>query len=1307
EVTTTGEQMHLTAPVLALFRRLPQCTLHNHYGPSESHVVTAYTLPGDPDLWVPHPPIGGAIDNTRLLVLDASMNLCPVGVPGELYIGGLCLARGYWNRPALTAERFISDPHSDDPTARLYRSGDIARWRPDGTIEYMGRRDDQVKIRGVRVEIGEVESSISRHPDVLETIVLAREDRPGERRLVAYVVMRSAGTGLAELRAFLRQSLPEVMIPAAIVPMSALPLTGNGKIDRRALPAPEDVTTPRTTPLVAPRSEIEAALASIWREVLRVDRLGVHDDFFELGGHSLAATQVFSRVRRIFGVELSFARLFTLPTIAALAAWIRAERASGPDAGDTIARAPRDRPVPLSSAQERLWFLHKMAPGSVSYHCPYFFRVGGPLDVAALQRAFDGLFARHEVLRTTFHEAGGRPLQVISRTGTITLERIDLTLLAPDDRAAQLRSCLDREGLRPFDLERGPLLRAGLVRVTETEHVLWLNMHHIILDGWSMDVLLRELAALYTGDRSLPEPALQYADYAIWERARSERDLSQAVAWWRAKLAGAPALLALPGDRPRPPVPSSRGGSVRFHLEKSQGEALRALGVKRGLTLAMVMFAGYVALLHRYTGEHDLVIGIPTSGRDRVELEPLIGLFVNTLPVRVDLSGDPSFLELLDQVRAVCLEAYDHDNVPFDRLVQELAPQRSIGHNPLVQIGFAPQPAGERDLRLAGLEVEALEIDAAKTVFDLALYTWEDSASITGLLEYSVDLFDRETIDRMRDHLVALLCGAVAEPDRKVSSIALAPVDKAGPRAATGPVAHELMHTLFEQHAARNPGHPAIVLGDARMSHAMLDERADLLARHLRARGVGAETLVALSVERSFDLIVGVLAILKAGGAFVPLDPEYPADRLAFMLEDSAAPVVLTQAKLADNFKQHRCVIRLDADWAEIARAPGPVPRDVARPDNAAYVIYTSGSTGRPKGVVVEHRNAVNLAHAQRAMYGLTAASVVLQFASLSFDAFVSELLSAWAVGATLCLLPPGLAVPGREFTDILRRQQVSLFALPPSLLAVLPVESLPALTHVVSGGEPCSAEVVDRWAPGRTFLNVYGPTEATVCASFARCQPGAGVPPIGGPLANVQLYVLDAGGHPAPVGVPGELYIGGAGVARGYLNRPELTHERFVADPFVGEAGARMYRTGDRVRVRGDGQLEFLGRLDQQIKLRGFRVELGEVEAALRAHPGVQDAAVIVGTDLVAFVVPGAVVGSTDAQDEHVDAWRAVNDETYAGPTVGEATLDITGWTSSHTGLPIPAEVMRVWRDSTVDRIAALPIGPARRVWEIGCGSG
>ena len=1323
----------------------------NNYGPTEGTVVSTSgsvaaraTRQSADETMIGAPPIGRPITNVRVALLDRNGQLVPAGVPGEIHIGGAGVARGYLGRPELTRERFVPDPFSTDPEARLYRTGDLARWRPDGNLEFLGRIDQQVKIRGVRIELGEIEAALREHPAVREAAVLAREDSPGNKRLVAYVIpdgARAAEGPDPGLRAFLQQRLPDAMIPAAFVELDQLPLTLSGKVDRDALPAPADLRSGLGPGFVLPRSGIEEALASIWREVLHHDRIGVHDTFFELGGHSLHAVQLFSRIRQIFGVEIRFHDLFAHPTVAAIAVLVKG--ASGQEAptsqategprpppgeNDPIPAIPRGGRLPLSFAQERLWFVHRLAPTSPASNCAFFFRLNGPLDAPALERSLLALVRRHEALRTTFLEIEGKPVQVITRAedASFRLEQVDLRSSPPEAREAEARRRMDARAEEPFNLEEGPLFRASLLALGPEAHLLALYFHHIVIDGWGAEVALRELGALYGSmlagaPAPLPELPVQYADYAVWQRRRLHESAEELLVWWRQKLLDAPPLLELPADHRRPPVQSFRGATLPFRLDPSLSAALRELGVRKGMTLSMIFLAMFAALLQRYTRRDDIVIGFPSANRERGELEGMLGFFVNTLPVRVDLSGDPTVQTLLERVRRVALEVYERDGLPFERLVQELRPERSPSHNPLVQIGYAPQPPGEHDLRLAGLSVEYVAADVKKTVLDLTLYSWDEPGGTSGSIEYSTDLFEQATIERLLSHFLALLGGAAKSPDLPVSALPM--LDEAERRRIVvewNDTAQELpegtcVHDLLEAQAARTPDATAVECEGRRLTYRELDRRSNQLAHYLHTFGVGPETVVAVCLERSIAMVIAIVGILKAGGAFLPLDPDYPSDRLAFMLEDSGAPVLVTQARLARLPTTMDKVILLDEAHPQIAEQPTEPPPRRAEPHDLAYVIYTSGSTGRPKGVLVEHHNAVNLVEGMRRHFGVRPGARVLQLSSPSFDASIADLLSTLTVGAALCLPPPRTALSGLELTRIMRELRISNVIVPPSVLAQQPVEDLPDLTTILVAGEPCSAELVDRWAPGRQFINGYGPTEGTVCATAGECHAGGGAPSIGRPITNVRVVLLDPHGQLVPAGVPGELYIGGAGVARGYLRRPELTGERFLPDPFSTDPEARLYRTGDLARWRPDGNLEFLGRIDDQVKIRGFRIELGEIEAALREHPAVREAAVLAREDLpgdkrlVAYVVPDltqAAEGHAPAlQQEQVADWRGLYEETYQEPAqVADPTFDITGWGSSYTGQPIPADEMRAWRDHTVAQLLALE---PRRVWEIGCGTG
>jgi amino acid adenylation domain-containing protein len=1130
------------------------------------------------------------------------------------------------------------------------------------------------------------------------------------------------------LKAFLKARLPHFMIPSAFVDLEELPLTPSGKIDRRALPPPDEPAAAVARDIVPPRSEIERTLCETWREVLGIALVGVRNDFLDLGGHSLHAVQIVSRIRSAFGIELTLGRFFAHTTIESIANLIENE-APARDTQATEAQPAQSGELLLSFAQEGLWFLYRLDPRSTAYTCPFFYRLTGPLDVSALEESIGELFRRHDALRVTISERDGKAFQVIRDDPTFRLEALDFRDLPGPDCEAELRRELDVEARHAFDLERGPLFRARLVTVGELDHVLLFCFHHIIVDGWSVGVLLKELGAVYeafcAGKPSpLPEPRARYADYVRAHHRATREELSQEVTFWRSKLDGAPPVLELPGARPRPRMPSFRGDSIPFRLGRTRAEGLREMARGKGMTTTMVMLSVFAALLHRSTGRDDILLGLPSANRGRIEGEGLMGFFVNTIPVRIDFTGDPPFEELLDRVRRASLDAYDHDKLPFERLVHELRPERNPAINPIVQIGFAPQPPGERELRLSGLCVSPLPAHTGGAILDLTMYSWEAADDLLGSIEYSVDLFQRATMERLLSQLLGLADGALANRDRRVSALPLlsdgerAMILRASNGASIGlPDRFQAVHEMIEAHATRTPDAPAVVFEDVSLSYGELDRRANKVARLLRALGVGPEVRVAVCVDRSLDTVLCVLGILKAGGVYVPLDPGHPAERVAVMLEDSASSVILCHGHLTPRLPLHGSkVVRIDEDWSRF-----DVERDVSLPrcvgpENAAYVIYTSGSTGRPKGVIVEHRNATFLADAQRLALEIPPCARVLQFSSPCFDASIWEMLLALTNGATLCLAPAPALFPGRELEDTLRRYHISIATLPPSVLARQPHTSFPDLVTLIAAGEPCSAELVDRWAPGRRFFNAYGPTEATVCATIGECHPGNGPPSIGRPLAGVAVYLLDSEGELVPVGVPGELCIGGRGVARGYGNLPERTRERFTPDPCSTEPGARIYKSGDLARRRHDDTIEYIGRVDRQIKLRGFRIELEEIEAILRGHPGIEDAVVTVWEDtpgnprLVAHIVPrppGAFVsGDADAERaKWVSEWRALYESTYGLPSKsGDPTLDAKGWISSYTGQRMTDDEMRAFRDHTVRRI--LTMSP-RRIWEIGCGTG
>jgi amino acid adenylation domain-containing protein/non-ribosomal peptide synthase protein (TIGR01720 family) len=1241
--------------------------LHNLYGPTEAAVdVTYWACARDGGRKTV--PIGRPISNTRIYVLDARMQLVPAGVAGELYIGGVGVARGYLNRPALTAERFVPDPFSGEPGARLYRTGDLTRHAAGGEIEYLGRLDHQVKVRGYRIELGEIEAALARHEGVGECVVVARTDAAGAARLVAYVVARTGASASTEqLRGHLKERLPDYMLPSFFMPLDALPLLPNGKVDRRSLPPP-DRTRPEPDGVVEETgSPTQEMLAGIYSSLLGIERVGKDDDFFELGGHSLLATQLISRVRGAFQVELLLSSVFDAPTVAALADKIdELHRANQGVPFPPMLPAARDGELPLSFAQQRLWFLDQLEPNSPVYNLAVALRVTGNLDVAALGRSLDEVVRRHEVLRTTFKVVAGSPVQEIRAELPVELPLLKLGGSAEEREAEALRLAQE-EGQRPFDLAEGPLLRAQLLHVGDADHVLLFTMHHIISDGWSMGVLVKEVTALYAAfsrgeEPSLPALPIQYADYAVWQRGWLRGEVLEAqLSYWRRQLEGAPASLELPTDRPRPAAQSYRGSTATLALSKELSESLKSLSRRGGVTLFMTLLAAFDVLLCRYTGQEDIVVGSDIANRNRGETEGLLGFFINQLVLRTDLSGDPTFRELLARVRQVSLEGYAHQDVPFEKLVEALQPERHLSRSPLFQTKLLLQNTPRAELRLPGLALSPLSVESKTSRIDLTLSMQEMGEQLTGLLEYSTELFDAATVERMLSHYVNLLEAAAASPGQRISELPvmaeserrqlLVEWNGEGDEAAPG----ACVHHLFERQVARTPDAAALSFAGRQLSYRELDARADRLARHLHGLGVRRGTLVGLCVERSPELVVGLLGVLKAGGAYLPLDPSYPLERLAFMIEDAQAPVLLTLSHLADALPpfwgQTLC---LDEDREEVARESDRSLDVAVTPGDLAYVIYTSGSTGRPKGVLVEHRGVGQLAAAQAPAFGLRAGVRQLQFASPGFDASVSEIFTALLSGATLVLAGRDELLPGPELLGLLRRERIHTVTLPPTLLSALEADDLPELRVVVAAGESCGVEAVSRWLGGgaRRFLNAYGPTEATVCATMGEVSAGGRVT-IGRPLGHARVYVLNGLGEPVPVGVTGELYVGGGGVARGYLNRPGLTAERFVPDPFSGEPGARLYRTGDVVRWLPTGELEFVGRLDRQVKVRGFRIEPGEVEAALSAHAGVRACAVVAREDapgerrLVAYCVleEGGAPSrpSEGAHDQRLELWPSV----------------------------------------------------------------
>ncbi|MCY1047782.1 amino acid adenylation domain-containing protein [Corallococcus sp. bb12-1] len=1223
----------------------------NQYGPTECTLTSTFHIASEADA-TGVVPAGRPLDNAEAVLLDERGARVPPGVVGHIHLGGPGLAHGYLGRPDLTAERFV--PHPARPGARLYATGDYGRWRADGTLEFVGRRDDQVKVRGNRVELGEIESTLTAHPALRAAVVLALPEPDGGARLVACVVPREAqGPNDAELTAFLASRLPEPMLPSAYLVVEALPRTPNGKVDRAALvPAATQARRRGASDasVSAPRTPTEELVAGIFAQLLQVERVGADGHFFDLGGHSLLATQVVGRVRAVMGVDVPLRELFNHPTVEALAAHLDARAQGQRDGQDVppLVPVPRDAPLPLSFAQKRLWVMDRMRPGSPAYNISGALRLKGALDVAVLQRCVDAIVQRHESLRTSFTLDGDEPVQHIHTGLRVPLELVDLSALSPQElEPAVLAQVMTAAGTS-FDLARGPLVRLGLVRLAEDEHVFTLVLHHIVSDGWSRGILVRDLMALYdafsAGQPSpLPEPTVQYADFATWQRGWLTQDAREAqLTWWRQQLEGAPPALTLPTDRPRPATQSLRGAHHRQVLEPALVDGLRALGRKEGATLFMTVLAAYQAVLSRLTGQDDIPVGTDVAGRNRAETEGLIGFFVNQLVMRGRLQGDPSFRALVSRVREAALGAYAHQDLPFEELVRALNPGRGQGTTPLFQVKLALQNMPVPALRLGGLSLSGVHFENAHSKFDLTLVLEEFEGGLVAIWEYSTDLFDAATIARWADAYARVLHAVVETPELPLSALpVVSPEERHRLLVAWNATEQELpedslAHRLFEAQARRTPDAPAVAFDGEPWSYAELDRRANQLAHHLRALGVGPERRVAVCLERSRELVVALLGVLKAGAAFVPLDPGYPTERLARLLEGAAVAVLLTEERVLDELPLHAEIpVCLDTDAAAIARRPADAPPVALSPDALAYVIFTSGSTGQPKGVMLAHRGLCNTALSQARLFDLGPGSRVLQAAALGFDACVSEVFATLLGGACLHLATRDALMPGAPLHGLITREAITAVTLTPPVLAQLEPRGLEGLSTVISAGDVCTPELAARWKPGRRLLNAYGPTEVTVCASMSE-DVRVERPDIGRALPNTRLYVLDAQGALVPPGSPGELYVAGVGLARGYLDRADLTAERFVPSPFATVPGERLYRTGDRVRHLPGGELEFVGRADHQVKIRGFRVEPGEVEATLARAPGVQSLTVAAlpapsgEKRLVAWFVPDADAPAT-----------------------------------------------------------------------------
>jgi amino acid adenylation domain-containing protein len=1240
----------------------PGTRLINEYGPTETVVgCCVYEVQtGDPESG--SIPIGRPIANTQLYILDPEMQPVPLGEMGELYIGGAGVARGYLNRPELTQERFLVDRFSGREGARLYKTGDLARYRPDKTLEYLGRVDNQVKIRGYRIELGEIESTLAGHPAVQACAVLAREDSPGNKQLVAYAVLRQREAKVVEdISTFLEQRLPEYMVPAQFVLLDALPLTQNGKVDRKALPAPSEANVAAVAgDSVAPRNDTEKALAAIWSKLLNVATIGLHDDFFELGGHSLLVIKAMSRIREVLEVDLPPQSLFENSTLAGLAAVVMQARGQIESAHAEEVRKiePREQPgpCPLSFSQEQFWLLDQMVPGSAAYNIVDVIGLGGAYDAAALRGALDELERRHEILRTAFSTSDGQLMQVVSPPVGLPLTELDLSTMPEPERTIEWSRVVREEGQRAFDLFRPPLLRVTVAHLSPAEHRVLLVIHHIAGDEWAMGLIQDEVRQLYASfcrkrPSPLPELPVQYADFASWQRKWFQGEKLEAqIAYWKDALAGASPVLALPTDKPRPREQTYRGSTEHFVLPRELLQRLRALGLKEQTTLFMLLEAAFASLLYRYSGQPDILVGTPISGRTQSETQRMVGCFLNTVVLRSQFPDDLTFRALLQQTRERALGAFAHAELPFGRLVATLAPDRDPSRTPLFQVMFVLfDPDGASQIsNVSGQR----ELETGTSKFDLTLFISMTPNGLECKFEYSTDLFEAETVRRLCRYFGVLLEAIAEDPDKAIGRLPLLTeadrqqVLEAWNRTEASYPREVPLAELVEAQAARTPDAVAVVCGHESVSFAELNARANQLAHALRAQGVGPDRLVGICLERSVDMVVGLLAIVKAGGAYLPLDPLLPAERLATMLGDSGATLVLTQENLWVSLPAFSGTVLLieDMTWRSNPRDNVAV---AVRPEHLAYVIYTSGSTGKPKGVEVPRGALTNLLWSMRDWLGLTSADRLLAVTTISFDIAGVDMWLPLLVGARLVVASREDAADGERLREEIERHGITFLQATPVTWRMLLQAGWRGKEEmqVVCTGEAMPRDLAAQLQPkvGRLW-NLYGPTETTIWSTGYEVRDGNAPVLIGRPVANTRCYILDKNLQPVPLGAVGELYLGGDGLARGYHERAELTAEKFIADPF--RAGARMYRTGDLACFRPDGNIECLGRTDHQVKIRGFRIELGEIEAVLARSAGVEQAVVMAREDgagekrLVAYVI--AKTPATDLVEKLRGALRA-----------------------------------------------------------------
>ncbi|MED1744792.1 non-ribosomal peptide synthetase [Brevibacillus borstelensis] len=1237
----------------------PELLIFNHYGPTETTVgVMTYHIEKGKERHGVTVPLGTPIQNVETYVLDENLQMVPDGEPGELYIGGAGVARGYLFNEELTQERFIQNPFSNDPFDRLYKTGDRVRKLPDHTLEFLGRLDFQIKIRGFRIEPVEVEAVLVQHPYVREAAVLAHTNPNDEVQLVAYLVGDSNDLkSLSEIRGYLKENLPEYMIPTSFVWLDSMPLTVNGKIDRQALPEPDFSAVPILDIYEAPRTPIEVKLANIWGEVLNLSQIGRDHDFFELGGHSLLLARIASRIRDTFHVELPVRAFFDFPTVAGMAEWIENMLQKNQEKTDsTIVSVTREKNTPQSFAQKRMWLLNQFTEGTAAYNIHLPLRITGFLNIEVVEKSLQEIVNRHEILRTVFAEEKGDLVQVVLNDQKVSLHIIDLSNEPEEEREELLNRYLIQEAQYNFSLMEGPLFRTVLYKLSSNEFVLMFIMHHIISDGWSWNVLMKEWIQYYDHflngtPLSLQKLPIQYTDYSIWQHRWMQSEWkNDQLNYWKEKLSGTLPVLNLPTDRPRPSIQSYRGSVRKMKIPTEICQGLNELSQSRGSTLYMTLLAAFNALLYRYSAQEDIIIGTPVANRNRTEIEHLIGMFVNTLALRNDLSGNPTFLELLSRVRETVIQAFENQDIPFEKIVEELLQDRHLSYSPIFQVMFAYENSRMKHSEMPQCSIRRIDLHNGTAMFDLTMTIIDEGQELLAELEYNTDLFYEDTICRMLNHYIVLLKGVVEDPSQRLLSLPLLTENERQTMLVEWNNTYREVpknkgvHHLFEEQVNKSPDSTAVVIGEVRVTYHELNERANQLAHYLRKIGVGSKCFVGVSFDKSPELIITLLGVLKAGAAYVPIDPSLPKERMLYMVEDAEISLLITHGYYEHLFTDLSVkVLPIDKYWEDISRESRENLDCVIEVEHTAYLIYTSGSTGKPKGVLVPHQSLVNHNLSIIREFCLTIEDKVLQFASISFDVSAEEIFPTLLSGGALVL--SNVRIPTYlELLTLIEKEQLTVLNLPTAYWSdwvnsmFISESRVPSCVRLmVVGGEKVSLERYKMWKKisgnGVVFKHAYGLTETTITSTIftleEEVEEKLTVIPIGRPIANTKLYVLDQAMNPVPIGMPGELYIAGDCLATGYHRKHELTESRFVPDPFESKPGAKMYKTGDLVRYLPDGNVDFLGRLDHQVKIRGFRVELGEIEEILSQYPSVQKAIVTVQEvdgikNLVAYVLVG-----------------------------------------------------------------------------------